>query len=978
VNHVWTIAKKELRGSFGSPVALIFLATFLGLVLFTFFWEDSFFARGAADLRPMFDWMPLFLIFLIASLSMRMWSEEQKAGTIEVLLTLPVPHWQLVAGKFLAGLALVAIALGLTLGLPLTVSMMGNLDWGPVVGGYLAALLLAAAYLAIGMCVSAATDSQIVSLIATALVCGLLYLPGTSQVADQAGMGAAQVLRGIGSGSRFTSVARGVLDLRDLAYYGSLVAIFLGVNVLLLARHRWSDGARTRARRRNLQIAVALVAGNAFLLPLWLAPVAQARVDLTEGGEYSLSETTESLLTGLDEPLLIRAYFSEKTHPLLAPLVPRVKDLLDEYRAVGGTRVRVEVVDPSKDEKLEDEAKELYNITSVPLSFASRTERSVLNAYFHILVAYGDQHEVLTFNDLIEVKPVGVGDVQVGLKNLEYDLTRTIKKVTTGFQSVDAMFASLPGKATLTAYMTPDSLPENWKEAPALLDKVVAELGKESGGKLEVKKVEPKTEAEMETLFKETGIRPFMVLGGETFYFTLVLQVGDRAVRVMPAEEITEASLRTSLTEALKRAVPGFTKVVALWVPPAPPPMQLGEGMPPQRMPAAQQFQTLKRTLAETYEVRDADLTSGKVGDDVDVLILAGPASLDDKPAQAVDQFLMRGGAVIALVGRYRLDLMAGKLGVEKVTTGLEDVLAAWGVTVKETMVLDEEAESLPIPVRGKLQAVRYPYFVRIAEDRLAAGNAITAGLPGAIMHWASPVTATSGAAPAKDAAKPDAAKDAARADAEKDAAKAEARPRKVDVLVRSSDGSWLDAGTEVEPDFAKSPTGFAPPADLAADQKGAQTLAVAITGGFPSYVAGKKKAQQVAGSAPEADAAKGAPDNALIEFSPPDARLVVFGSSAFVSDDILGLSQQLGADIAAANVQLVQNAVDWALVDTDLLAIRTRASAARALTVPEDERGTWEWINYGIAFLGLGLVVLATWLRRRAVRPIALSEVTS
>jgi ABC-2 type transport system permease protein len=965
VNHVWTIAKKELRGSFGSPVALIFLATFLGLVLFTFFWEDSFFARGAADLRPMFDWMPLFLIFLIASLSMRMWSEEQKAGTIEVLLTLPVPHWQLVAGKFLAGLALVAIALGLTLGLPLTVSMMGNLDWGPVVGGYLAALLLAAAYLAIGMCVSAATDSQIVSLIATALVCGLLYLPGTSQVADQAGMGAAQILRGIGSGSRFTSVARGVLDLRDLAYYGSLVAVFLGVNVLLLARHRWSEGARTRARRRNLQIAVALVAGNAILLNLWLAPVAQARVDLTEGGEYSLSETTEGILAGLDEPLVIRAYFSEKTHPLLAPLVPRVKDLLDEYRAVGGAQVRVEVVDPSKDEKLEDEAKELYNISSVPLSFASRTERSVLNAYFHVLVAYGDQHEVLTFNDLIEVKPVGVGDVQVGLKNLEYDLTRTIKKVTTGFQSVDAMFASLPGKATLTAYMTPDSLPENWKEAPALLDKVAAELGKESGGKLEVKKVEPKTEAEMETLFKETGIRPFMVLGGETFYFTLVLQVGDRAVRVMPSEEITEASLRTSLTEALKRAVPGFTKVVGLWAPPTPPPMQLGEGMPPQRMPAAQQFQTLRRTLAETYEVRDADLASGKVGDDIDVLILAGPANLDDKAARAVDQFLMRGGAVIALVGRYRLDLMAGKLGVEKVTTGLDELLASWGVTVKETMVLDEESESLPIPVRGKLQAVRYPYFVRIAEDRLASGNAITAGLPGAIMHWASPVAAEPGAAPAKDAAK-----DAKPADTAKDGAK----PRKIDVLVRSSDASWLDAGTEVEPDFQKSPTGFAPPAELAADQKGAQVMAVAITGGFPSFVAGQKKAEQVAGATPPADAAK----DAVIEFSPPDARLVVFGSSAFVSDDILGLSQQLGADIAAANVQLVQNAVDWALVDTDLLAIRTRASAARALTVPEGERGQWEWINYGIAFLGLGLVVLATWLRRRAVKPLALSEVTS
>ncbi|MFW5878748.1 MAG: ABC transporter permease, partial [Myxococcota bacterium] len=143
MRHIWSIAMRELRGYFQSAVAVIFLATFLAVVMFTFFWVDKFFARNIADLRPLFDWLPILLIFLVGALTMRLWSEEHRSGTIEILMTMPVPTHRLVLGKFLAGLLLVAIALALTLGLPLSVSMMGDLDWGPVVGGYLAALLLA-------------------------------------------------------------------------------------------------------------------------------------------------------------------------------------------------------------------------------------------------------------------------------------------------------------------------------------------------------------------------------------------------------------------------------------------------------------------------------------------------------------------------------------------------------------------------------------------------------------------------------------------------------------------------------------------------------------------------------------------------------------------------------------------------------------------------------------------------------------------
>jgi ABC-2 type transport system permease protein len=130
-----SIIRKELDSYFSSPMALIFIGVFLAITLFKFFFIDSFFGRGIADVRPLFRSLPVLLIFLIAALTMRQWSEEQQTGTLEVLFTMPIRLIQLVMGKFLATLVLVIVTLAITLILPITVSMMGSLDWGPVIGG---------------------------------------------------------------------------------------------------------------------------------------------------------------------------------------------------------------------------------------------------------------------------------------------------------------------------------------------------------------------------------------------------------------------------------------------------------------------------------------------------------------------------------------------------------------------------------------------------------------------------------------------------------------------------------------------------------------------------------------------------------------------------------------------------------------------------------------------------------------------------
>jgi ABC-2 type transport system permease protein len=157
-----------------------------------------------------------------------------------VLLTLPVKEHELVAGKFLASWSLLGVALGLTLALPLTVSFLGDLDWGPVAGGYLGALLLGAAYLSVGQFISATTENQILSFILALVICMALYGLGTEAFAGMFPDRVASLLRALGTGSRFESIARGVIDFRDLAYYASLTVFFLALSVTALRAKRWS------------------------------------------------------------------------------------------------------------------------------------------------------------------------------------------------------------------------------------------------------------------------------------------------------------------------------------------------------------------------------------------------------------------------------------------------------------------------------------------------------------------------------------------------------------------------------------------------------------------------------------------------------------------------------------------------------------------------------------------------------------------
>ena len=967
MRQILAVMRKELKSTFGSPMAAIFIGAFLLLTLFVFFWVESFFARNSADLRPLFRWLPLLLVFLVATLTMRQWSEEQRMGTLEVLLTLPVRLVHLVLGKFLAVFFLTALALALTLGLPVTVSMMGPLDWGPVLGGYLGALLMAGAYIALGLWISSRTDNQIVALILTVLAGGAFYFLGSPLLTGLVSGDAAGVLRFLSTSSRFEAIERGVLDLRDVVYYLSLTGIFLALNVFSLDQKRWSRGPVSRPYRKAALYTVALVCANLFVLNLWLGRLGMLRADLTAEHRYTISDTTRDILAGLREPLLMRGYFSHKTHPLLTPLLPYVADMLREYQIAAPGAVRVEIVDPRDDEEIEAEARSQYGIEPIPFQVTGRYEAAVVNSYFHILIKYGDQFQVLDYRDLIEVDPRPAGPPDVRFKNLEYDLTSTIKKVVYGFKSVAAIFENVQ-HAELVAIVTPETLPASLEKVPEWIDKAVAELNKEAFGKLSYRTVHP-DEAGRKQVAEEYGIRPHLasLFSDTTFYLDLFLEVDGARTRVYFSDPITETSIRKDIEAALKRGASGFLKTVGLWTPDGGVPPMLG------MRPPGGSYRMLREILKQGYNVEDVDLSQGRVPAGIDVLVLVGPQRLDDVAKVAVDQYLMRGGSLIVLGGRYELDERPGmrSLALKELRDGVTDLLEHYGVHVDKALVMDEQNEPFPVPVNRniggvviqEIHRIAYPYFVDVRPDAMAKDSMLTANLPAVTMNWVSPL----------------------RLDRRDD--------WQVTELLRASDRSWTTTSTVAMPDFKAYPElGFP-----RGEEGGGALLAVAVSGSYQSAFSGKEdprvaklreemerkrkqKAEQAEEGGKEDDAEK--EDAAreeepvlpppLVDRSPGGTRLAVVGSSSFITDTVLTMSRSLGGERFLNNLQFVQNLVDWAVEDEALLAIRSRGGQARLLDPMSRQRQRfWELLNYGLAIGGLLASVFAGNRLVRRQRPL-------
>lgn len=919
------IINKELTIFFSSPMAYIFLAAFATVTLFVFFWVEGFFTRNIADVRPLFEWMPILLIFLSSTLTMRLWSEEKRIGTVEHVLTQPTGIWSFVLAKFVACLVLLLIALVLSLPIPISVSFIGNLDWGPIWSGYLSTFLLGAAYISIGLFVSARSDNQIVSLISSVLICGFLYLIGSPLITGLFDNAIAQVLRFVGTGSHFESIVRGIIDVRDLYYYISLIGVGLMLNVYVLEKSRWAKKSNQQSHF-SCHLLTTLVIANFLFANVWLSQINTLRYDMTEGKIYSVSQSTTNLLQQLQEPLLIRGYFSNKTHPLLAPLVPQILDLLQEYQVAGKGLVKVEIVDPADDPAIEDEANNKYSIRPTPFQVSDRHQTSVVNSYFDILLQYGNEYKNLSFRDLIEVKQKKETEIEVLLRNPEYDLTNAINKIVQSYQSAGDLFAQVR-KMQLNVYVSADDkLPKDLQAFKKEMLSVVKKIEVESGGKFVTQVIDPEANngAIAQQITRDYGFKPMVrsLLDARQFFFYILLVEGQKGI-VVPLGDLQSGSFEQSIKSAVKRLSSGYTKTVGVHAVAGATPNPRSFGAP------QNEYRTVTDSFREALNVEELDLTTGIVGGNIDLLVLLGTNEVSDRELFAIDQYLMRGGTVVVATAPYRATITNHSINMTKKEGNFINWLSHVGLDFDQGIVMDERSAPFPIPVvrnvNGfefqQIKLLQYPYFSEVRDADLNQKDNITNALQRVVMAWASPIIVNPDISSA----------------------------HQVISLLKSSPRAWQSNDTNVVPKIVGDGKSYF----QQAGQKTQYELGVSLQGRFDSWFSGKQVPSL-------SDSTQSQSFVSVVTRSPESAKIILFSSAEFVKDRIMQLIGSANRTNFRDNIILLKNAVDVSLEGNSLQDIRARSNFNR--TLPKMELANQQWIEYGnyaIALIFLALIML-------------------
>ena len=430
LRNIRTIVKKELRGYFDHPTAYILLVVFLAINLFLFF--RNVFVAGQASLRSMFGLMPWVLFFFVPAVTMGALAEEKKRGTLELVLSHPIHEHEYLLGKYIGNLLFVAIALGATLLVPLTMLIAGKPDFGVVVAQYFGTLLLAGAMAGIGVFASALTRNQITAFIVGTAVIFLLMLMGSEIVQIGLPSWLAAPLAQLGILPHYYNVTRGVIDLRDFVYFLSVAAAFLAGAHWLLLRDRLNRGGRLY---RNLTLGTVTIVAITIVANLF-GNYIPGRLDLTSERLYTLSRGTRQILADVDDVVTI-TLFSSKELPSEVQLAERdVSDVLRDFERFGDGNVQVIRKHPDSSDEAQREAQQL-GIAPVQFNVVRREELQVKQGWLGLAVQYADESEAIPF----------VG----GASNLEYQLATFVWKLTRT-RTPKVAFITGHGEKTQTEY----------------------------------------------------------------------------------------------------------------------------------------------------------------------------------------------------------------------------------------------------------------------------------------------------------------------------------------------------------------------------------------------------------------------------------------------------------------------------------------------------------------------------------------------
>ena len=425
MKNIWILARREVKALFDHPTGYILLVVFVVVNDFLFFRQAELY--GVATLRPMLDLMPWLLMFVVPAVTMRALAEDARNGMLEVVLAQPLTEFQLLFGKYLGQVLFLLIALAITFGLPLGLTLGADLHWGVVVAQYIGSALLIAGLAGVGVWASSVTPNQITAFILGVAVMFVLVLVGLDPLLVGLGPRLGAIAQALGVLGHFQNIARGLIDLRDVAYFLSLAAVFLAFAYRSLLRRKLSHEG---AAAKQLRLAVGLLIAAAVLVSL-VVQRATLRLDLTPGNAYTLARATRELLRGLPDIVTLKFFASGELPPEVRFLRRDVDDLLRDYRSSGRGKVRVVVRDPASDTTALSDARQL-GIPSVQFNVVGQSELSVKEGWLGIAVQYAGESKTIP--------------VVRQADDLEYRLTTEIRSLTHPARSILGV-AEMPGGA---------------------------------------------------------------------------------------------------------------------------------------------------------------------------------------------------------------------------------------------------------------------------------------------------------------------------------------------------------------------------------------------------------------------------------------------------------------------------------------------------------------------------------------------------
>ena len=425
---LFALIRKDLKGYFDQPIGYLLVLVFVALLSWSFF--NTVFLTEEASLRALFtvDFtfdrpsLPWLLALFVPAATMRLIAEEQRDGTLEILLTQPIRGWIVLLSKFLSGLVFVGVFILATIGIPIALQTAGNIDWGAVVAQYVGSVFLAASFVAIGLFTSSLTRNQIVAFILGFTISAVLMVVGMDRVALALPPRLAGLLQTLSPVTHFSSVARGVIDLRDFLYFVALVSTFLSATFLMI---RSKTLSHVSPQFRNLQLGVAGLIVLSLLVG-WFGNSIGGRLDLTEDKIFTLAPATEDILDDLEDILTVEL-FESRDPPTQVKLVSRdVNDFLEDFAASSGGKVKLihRFPDPNGDEKdIEAYIKaEFVGVPPVQFNIQSQGELQIKVGYLGIALTYLDRREVVPFVSTID-------GFEYSLAGLTFDMVQPDRKM---------------------------------------------------------------------------------------------------------------------------------------------------------------------------------------------------------------------------------------------------------------------------------------------------------------------------------------------------------------------------------------------------------------------------------------------------------------------------------------------------------------------------------------------------------------------